>query len=167
MTGEHENEQPFELGRLARDVLRLSEFPRTTGDMAFLSGDASMTVTAVERCLVELGRRSLVERRQAARPLWVRTSDGSLELRRIEDWELVVQDVFNISERPRPIVVGMLTRGVMYVGDWFLVNGSDLGRVLTVEFACGRDVPEDAISFTADRVLVAGDVLTRHEPMAG
>lgn len=159
-------EGAFELGRLARDVLRLSEVPRTASDMAFLSGDESMTAAAVERCLAELERRSLVERREAARPLWVRTPGGSIELRRVEDWEVIVQDVFNISQGRQPIIVGTLTRGVMYVDDWFLVNGDGLGRVLTVEFVCGSDVPEDAISFTADRALVAGDVLTRHEPMA-
>jgi peroxiredoxin len=32
--------------------------------------------------------------------------------------------------------------------------------------ACGRNVPRDAVPFTADRALVVGDVVTRHEPIA-
>lgn len=91
---------------------------------------------------------------------------GADALDRMVDWRVVVEDVFHIADRPRPIVVGEIARGVVYNDDWFLVNGGRLGRVLTVELVCGPDVREGSISFTADVEIKSGDVLTGIEPMA-
>ena len=53
----------------------------------------------------------------------------------------------------------------MYPSDWFLVNGTDLGRVLTVELP-PRGAPAESVALTLDADVEPGDVLDGHDPVA-
>ena len=150
--------------RVHRDVLHLAEFPRRPGDIRFVSGDRELTTAEVVRCLEDLRELDLVAEDSG---LWRRTDAGTAALRDIQDWEFEVEEVFAPGARRRPLVIGVVRRGVIYSGDWFVVNGTALGQVLTVEFPVRRAGEHDEqVTITVDIAVGTGDVLTRHEPMA-
>ena len=152
------------LSQLSRDVLELCEVGRTAGDIRFLHRDPALTTAAVESCLRELEARGLVKPRPSGgRALWSRTTAGSVLLEELSDWELVVEEVRRLGDRERPVVTGRLRRGVVYVNDMFLINGRGIGYILSVEFVGGPGVTEDAVSFTTNVEVTAGDVLTADE----
>jgi hypothetical protein len=149
--------------KLHRDVLRMAGTPRKPGDIRFLSGDANLTTARVVQCLEQLSELHFVVEEHG---LWRLTEDGMAALRRIQEWEFAVDEVFVLAERSRPLVVGVVRQGVVHMGDWFLVNGDKLGNVLTIELVCGPGLREGQTTITVDTDVRPGDVLTRHEPTA-
>ncbi len=85
----------------------------------------------------------------------------------MDEWQVLVQDVFHLTGRAQPVLTGHVEKGVVYIGDWFRTADGRLGQVTSIEFMCGPEVPDDALAITTDIDLSAGDVLTAHEPMAG
>jgi hypothetical protein len=149
-----------------RDVLRLCLIPRRTGDVAFLHREGGGDPGVAEAALADLDHVGMIE--LGPDDLWRQTDEGRAALHQSDDWEVVVQEVFSVSGRPRPLVVCVVRRGVIYVGDWFRRNGADVGIIVSVEFPPRRSPPDPAngVTLTLDIDVAQGDVLTAFEPVA-
>ena len=154
---------PRGVDRGVRDVLRLCQVPRAPGDIAFLLRESGGDSPAVPDVLTELEARGWVERSESG--LRRLSELGLSSLRRDEECEVFVEDVFLITERPRPLIAGVIRRGTVHLDDYFLVNRERLGRVVSIEFGCGPEPRPDRVTLTADVDVEPGDVLAWHEPL--
>lgn len=151
------------MGRDHRDVLRRVEIPRTPGDVSFLMNDPRLSSSVVEKRLRELEAAGVVE--VAPTGLWSQTERGRTQLRAVEAWEVVVEEVFEITARGQ-IAVGTIRSGVVQVNDWFRSEDGAVGRITSIEFTPQTDRTE-SVAFVADVKLSPGMVLRAHEPLAG
>jgi hypothetical protein len=151
------------LTQLQRDVLRRVGIARKAGDVRFLLAGGGWSLEDITSALVVLSDLGLAVEDSAG--FWIQTGEGAVELRRIDVWELVVEDTFELSG-VGTVVKGELICGEIHAGDFFRIDGGDLGRVLSIEFALWRD-SDPAIAFQADVPLVRGQMLTGGVPEAG
>ena len=151
------------MGRDHRDVLGMVEVPRKPGDVSFLMNQSRLTAGVVEQRLRELEVAGLV--RSLPNGFWDQTQAGRTQLRAVEQWEIYVEDVFQITSRGQ-IATGSLRRGVAHLDDWFRTSDGSLGRISSIEFP-HNVASEDSIAFSADVELRPGLVLLAETPMAG
>jgi hypothetical protein len=159
----HESDVP--VGGFDREVLSRCEHGRTAGDIRFLlSGTVDPDV--VDRSLAGLAQMGLVVRTDSSRgSVHARTGRGDAVLRKTDAWVYVVDEVFKVSLRPRPLVLGRVLRGQIFGGDWFL-RDEDVGRVVTIEFSPRGRGQDDQLTITTDLDVRAGDRLDRFTPVA-
>lgn len=152
-----------QLSKVERDVLERAEHGRTAADIRFLSGRDAAELDEISTALTRLASLELVAAPENGR--FSRTPAGDDLLRANHAWELRVEDTFDLSARQRRVVMGRLQGpGVMYIGDWFVVDEARLGRIVGIDFVCGRDVDPETMSITADISLHEGQVLRGCEP---
>jgi hypothetical protein len=155
------------------DLLRLvRRIDRDTGTIKFLYQGSEIEPDEFEHRLQELKERGWVQRNAADR--WTISELGESALTEAEDWEFVIEEVFDLELRPGPFFAGTISRGSMHQGDSFGITraGAEVGtgRIFRIELMTKRDRP-GLIAFTVRRPdltdLLVGDVLNRWEPMAG
>jgi hypothetical protein len=160
-----EHEPDAGLGEVDREVLSKCDHGRTAGDIRFLLA-GTVASEVVDRSLTGLVQGGLVVCTNSPRgAIHARTGSGDEVLRKADDWEYVVDEVFRVDLRPRPLVVGRVLRGRLFSGDWFMRDG-DVGRVVSIEFSPRGRGQEDQLTITTDLDVCAGDRLNRFSPVA-
>lgn len=147
-------------------VLRLTTYERDVGTIAFLYRERNpskiLDIEQVGAILQSLRGMGLVEQTDPS-SLWRIRPAGQLALREAAEWRFTVEEMFAVSGRERPIVVGQLHKGSVALRDHFLVRDTDRhGTVIAIPLH-GPGRSEAALSLSLDIDVSVGDELVRVE----